>query len=227
MRGQGQPWQLEIADKQRRAYPRPAFEDLPALDCRMLARRRLFPANWFDRHEYENFAFIVPAIRTLTLSRAQAEILLASSEKSQKPQTFRIHWQKIGGKCRGSVRPSFVCTCGKGRHKLYLLYGQFRCCRCAIGAGAIYLSQMIGQKARSALQAKRMRRFLGNYDESSPIRQPAFMQYRVTFNRFLRAIARYEAKGRHMRPGKASKVLADERSCKPMHRYGYRSQATA
>src|SRR5262249_6136509 len=79
---------------------RPEFEELPAIDVRKLARRKMFPGDWISERRYQNFGFIVPGIKELVLSRHSAVIVQASGT-----QTVPIYWRPVAGKCEGSLRP--------------------------------------------------------------------------------------------------------------------------
>src|SRR5262245_27056892 len=123
------------------------------------ARRLLIDSGadeWHDQHRYE-FGLIAPPIRTLTLSRGAAEIVLGNGTS----QTIAIHWQNITGMCAGSQRPMFVCGCGPNVFKLYRLHGTYQCKRCAVKRGAVYACQHGDGSARARLQAARLRQFLG------------------------------------------------------------------
>jgi hypothetical protein len=144
------PWQLRVRRKRRH---RPLIEQLPHIDARVWSRRKLFPPNWADKAEYD-FGLIVPAISIITLSRSTAEITLRNGAQ----QAIPIWWQKTGY----GQRPLFVCPCGRRAFRLYTRFGRFGCYRCI---GAIYLSQAVDSKARAAVQASRLRHYLGHWGE--------------------------------------------------------------
>jgi len=102
----GAPRQLRNAE--RRNYKRPLFEELPCLDARWLARKKLIPKDWSTRRY--DFSFAIPPIAALTLTNSTAKILTSDGRE----QTVPIHWQHNGGIGHGSIRPMFVCQCGYG-----------------------------------------------------------------------------------------------------------------
>src|SRR5262249_60477751 len=55
------PRQLRRAE--RRNYKRPLFEELPCLDARWLARKKLIPKDYSTR--YYDFSFVIPPIAAL------------------------------------------------------------------------------------------------------------------------------------------------------------------
>jgi hypothetical protein len=181
------PWQLRTARRKRR-HPgqRPILEQLPTLDARMLARKRLFPPNWQDCFEYD-FGFIVPSIRTLALTRGTAEIL-----HSGKKQVVPIHWHRISG-ATNSQRPVFVCDCGRHVFRIYLVRGSFCCRRCS---RAVYLCQAIASRQRPCLQTARLQRFLGAWSNTETLLRPAGMRRR-TFSRLKQRLNQLEQRTRY------------------------------
>jgi hypothetical protein len=172
---------LQAAKRGRRRFrERPLFEELPSLDCRMLARRKIFPGNWHDVHRFE-FGLIAPPIRELTLSRAAAELVL----RGGTTQTIPIYWQRIGGMCEGTQRPMFVCGCGRNVFKLFRLQGAYQCKMCAVKRSAVYASQHGGPTSRARLQAARLRRFLGGNPENfgEPAKPP--LMHRSSYRRLV------------------------------------------
>jgi hypothetical protein len=154
-----QPWQLQRA---KRRGNRPLIEELSALDCRTLARKRLFPGNWIDQAHYQDFGLVLPAIHSLILSRHQAEIVHRHGS-----QIVPLRWLPISGLSKKSQRPVFLCSCGRRAFRLFLNRGRFTCKRCC---GAIYASQAIHSANRPGLQAERLRRFLGGWAGITPSR---------------------------------------------------------
>ena len=204
------PIQLEVglAMRQRPRQPRPLFEELPSLDCRMLARRRLFPGNWIDVFHYDNFGLIVPGIRTLSLGRRLAEATLNNRER----QTIPIHWQRIGGMCRGSQRPMFVCDCKRRAFRLYALNGHFRCKKCALASGARYACQQVSSRGRAALQAVRLRQFLGQGVQSTKTPSKPTLMHRTTYSRLLGRLDRLEIRLGRKHQGKLGYPVTSPRT---------------
>jgi hypothetical protein len=135
------PRQLANAQRRRRprrSQPRQVLEELPSIDCRWLARKKLFPKDYSTRRY--SFDFINPAIHTLTLGPRSAELLLTTGET----QLIAIKWLRINGMCQ-SARPAFQCPgCGHNRFKLFYRHGRFSgCYRCI---GVPYASQQLGYK---------------------------------------------------------------------------------
>jgi hypothetical protein len=103
-----------------------------------------------------------------------------------------MHWQCNGGIGYGSIRPIFVCQCGYGAFRLFDCFGAFRCHQCAIAFGVRYASQQVSRKGRKYLQSQRLRRFLGEYPNSTTIHKPLFMQ-RKTYGALLNKLRLIEA----------------------------------
>ena len=154
------PRQLANAQRrrrQRRSQPRQVLEELPVLDCRMLARRNLVPRDHSQRTY--NLSLLIPAIQTLKLGPCAAELVLLNGQT----QLIPIVWLRINGMCQ-SARPAFQCPgCGHNRFKLFYRHGRFSgCYRCI---GVPYASQQCSTKNRSRLQAARLRLFLSSMPE--------------------------------------------------------------
>src|SRR5215475_6445516 len=203
----GAPRQLRNAE--RRNYKRPLFEELPCLDARWLARKKLIPKDWSTRRY--DFSFVIPAIAALTLTNHSAKILT----RDGREQTVAIHWQRNGGIGYNSIRPMFVCQCGYGAFRLYDAFDAFRCHQCAIAFGVRYASQQVSRKGRKYLQSQRLRRFLGEYPSLSTIHKPLFMQ-RKTYNALLNRLRHIEAKPER-RKYKGKRLT--ERTLKPNNMY--------
>src|SRR5262245_34311855 len=157
------PMPPQLRRSERRNYKRPLFEELPYLDARWLARKKLIPKDWSTRRY--DFSFVIPHIATLTLTANTAKILT----RDGREQTVAIHWQHNGGIGYNSIRPMFVCRCGYGAFRLYDVFDAFRCHSCAIAFGARYASQQVSRQGRKYLQSQRLRRFLGEYPSLSKI----------------------------------------------------------
>jgi hypothetical protein len=171
------PWQLRTKHRRRKGHGRPLMESLPCLDIRVLAKRKMFPGNWADQHEYNGY--IAPNVSRLILSRRQVEIW-----HSNIKQAVPLYWQRGFG-----LRPIFVCSCGRRAFVLRLSRQAFRCYRCC---HALYLSQAVDSRHRPVVQAKRIRRFLDAYGSKEP-KKPAPMHWR-SFHRILGQLRGYEAR---------------------------------
>jgi hypothetical protein len=166
------PWQLRIKRKRRH---RPLIEELPCLDARTLARKRLFPGNHADKAIYTDIGLALPCVHCLTLTRSQAEV-----SHRHGTQLIPVHWSPISG-LKKSQRPVFVCPhCSRRAFRLFLSRGRFTCYRCC---GGIYASQAVHSANRPALQAERLRRFLGSWAGIIPPK-PSGM-YRKTYSALL------------------------------------------
>jgi hypothetical protein len=201
------PRQLRVAKRRnprsRGYHPSPLFEQLPSLDCRWLARKKLFPRDHSNR-DY-NFEFINPAIRWLTLSPYAAEIVLSAGHAQMVP----VIWLRITGMCQ-SVRPIFHCRCGRRAFKLYYSRGAFTCRRCT---HAVYACQQRSASGRIALQATRLRHFLGGWPGLTPSRPP-FMHKR-TYQRLTNRLRQFEARV----PRKVSVTKLGDRLLRPSQMY--------
>jgi hypothetical protein len=188
---------------------REIIEDLPALDARWLARKKLFRKDWAD-HRYD-LHIDIPIIDWLTLGPYVAQVLFVTGQK----QIIPIKWLPIRGACQG-VRAIFECvSCGDRRFKLFYYQGRFGCYRCAIASGARYASQQVSRKGRKYLQSQRLRRFLGEYPGCSTIHKPLSM-HRKTYSALLNRLRQIEAKPESQRY--RSKRLT-ERILKPVSMY--------
>jgi hypothetical protein len=175
------PPQLASAQPTKRgrtSKPRTVLEELPSIDCRWLARKKLFPKDYSTRRY--SFDFINPAIHSLALGPRCAEFVLASGYT----QSIGIIWLRVGGMVK-SIRPSFECPgCGHRRFKLFYHQGLFSgCYRCL---GIPYASQIVTPKARPILQSKRLRQFLGEFPGITTLHKPLLMHHR-SYNRLLAA----------------------------------------
>jgi hypothetical protein len=144
------PRQLARAKRTRRcgkSQPRTVLEELPAIDARWLARKKLFPKDHSTRRY--SFNFINPAIHTVTLGPRCAEFVFATGQT----QLIAIKWLRISG-LRQSARPAFQCPgCGHNAFKLFHHHGRFAgCYRCI---GIPYASQQRSAKNRPRLQQMR------------------------------------------------------------------------
>lgn len=113
--------------------------------------------------------------------------------KDGRQKLASIHWQNLQGVCLGSSRPLFVCPCCKGtRFKLYDVFGELYCKRCAAARGAVYACQVRSTKGRVLLQSQRLRRFLGEYPGCTTINRMSWMP-RKTYKRLLSRLHQLEA----------------------------------
>jgi hypothetical protein len=176
---------IQLRRGERRNYKRPLFEELLSLDARWLARKKLIPKDWSTRRY--DFSFVIPPIAALTLTNSAAKILT----RDGREQTVAIHWQCTGGIGYGSMRPMFVCQCGYGAYRIYDVFDAFRCHQCAIAFGVRYASQQVSRKGRKYLQSQRLRRFLGEYPNSTTIHKPLFM-HRKTYGALLTRLRHIE-----------------------------------
>ena len=158
-----------------------------------------------------DFPFVIPQIAALTLTNHSAKILTRDSRE----QTVAIHWQCNRGIGHGSMRPMFVCQCGYGAYRLYDVFDAFRCHSCAIAFGARYASQQVSRKGRKYLQSQRLRRFLGEYPNSTTIRKPLFM-HRKTYGALLTRLRHVEANSKS-RKYKSKRLT--ERTLRPNNMY--------
>jgi len=202
------PWQLRRGE--RRNYKRPLFEELPCLDARWLARKKLIPKDWSTRRY--DFSFVIPPIAALTLTNRTAMILT----RDGREQTIAIHWQHNGGIGYNSIRPMFVCQCGYRAFRLFDCFGAFRCNQCATAFGARYASQQVSREGRKYLKSQRLRRFLGEYPSlSTTIRKPLFM-HRKTYNGLLNRLRQIKT-NTQSRKYKGKRLT--ERALKPNNMY--------
>jgi hypothetical protein len=165
---------------------RKIIEDLPALDARWLARKKLFHTDWAD-HRYD-LSIDIPIINWLTLGPRIAQVEFTTGQK----QSIPIKWLPIRGACQG-IRPIFECIgCGCRSYKLYYHQGQFQCYRCVNRLGVPYASQQVSHIGRKCLQAQRIRCFLGEHPGCSEVHRPFLMPHK-TYNRLISKLRKIEA----------------------------------
>ena len=193
------PWQLRRAQRTKRRHrnsqPRTVLEELPSIDCRWLARKKLFPKDWSTRRY--SFDFQSPAvIRYLALGPRCAEFVFVTGQT----QLIPIIWLRIGGLWQ-SARPAFQYPgCGHNAFKLFYHYGRLSgCYRCI---GVPYASQQRSRKGRARLQAARLRLFLSDLPDSTkpPAKQP--LMFRRTYARFVNRLQKLEAQAHSRREQK-------------------------
>ena len=112
----------------------------------------------------------------------------------------------------------FICECQRRTFRMYDLYGTLCCKHCAIRRGAVYASQQQSANGRAALQATRLRHFLGGWVGRSPSK-PLFMQKR-TYRRLITQLRELEEKVRNCQP-----IKVGHRVIKPVTMY--RTQVAA
>ena len=183
------PRQLANAQRrlrQRRSQPRQVIEELPVLDCRILAKRNMVPRDHSQRTY--NLSLLIPAVRTLKLGPCAAELVLVDGQT----QLIPIVWLRINGMCQ-SARPAFQCPgCGHNRFKLFYRHGRFSgCYRCI---GVPYASQQCSTKNRSRLQAARLRLFLSSLPDDTQIPLRPELMFKRTYARFIARLHKLESK---------------------------------
>lgn len=205
------PPQLARAKKTRRGKSRPriVLEELPAIDARWLARKKLFPEDYSTRRY--NLRFHNPAICTLALGPRCAEFVFATGQT----QLIAIKWLRIGGLWQ-SARPAFQCPgCNHNAFKLYHYLGRFAgCYRCI---GIPYASQQRSRKGRSRLQAARLRLFLSDLPDSTktPAKQP--LMFKRTYSRLLARLHKLESQ--HSRKQKPMSKALSYKVLRPITAY--------
>jgi hypothetical protein len=214
------PVQLARAQRSPRSgknQRRKIIEDLPALDARWLARKKLFRKDWAD-HRYD-FHIYNPLIDWLVLGPRIAQVLFVTGQK----QLIPIKWLPIRGACHG-VRPIFVCTsCGHQRYKLYYHQGQFQCHHCVNRLGVPYASQQVSRTGRECLQGQRIRCFLGEHPNCSEVHRP-FLMPNKAYNRLINRLHKTEAKLNN-RVHKSKYIT--QRTRKPVLKYQVKMEAFA
>jgi len=153
------PPQLRWAHRPKRYSPRQILEELPVLDARWLARKKMFPRGHYGRRH--DMRIDNPVIDWLTLGPRAAEIAFIDGSAQLTP----IVWLPIRSVCQ-SVRPAFECPgCGRSAFKLYYREGWFSgCYRCI---GIPYASQQRSKENRRRLQAARLRLFLSSLPDDT------------------------------------------------------------
>jgi len=179
------PPQLARARRPKRYSRRQTIEELPSIDARWLARKKLFPRDHSTRRY--SVEFINPAIRGLALSPRCAQVTLASGQT----QLIPVVWLRISGVWQ-SARPAFQCPgCAHNRFKLFYLHGRLAgCYRCI---GLPYASQQRSHKDRPRLQAARLRVFLGDLPDSTRTPPKPTGMHRRTYTRLIDRLRQLEA----------------------------------
>jgi hypothetical protein len=176
----------------------------------MLARKGMFPPDWFHRAVYDHFGFICTAVRSLTLDRGKAVITHLNGSQ----QSIQIKWLNA---IRYIGRPTFVCRCGRNAFKLFCVNSVFICKHCT---GARYASQVRhSSAARAQLQASRLRNFLRGYPgpNTGIPKRPATMA-RYVYNALVDRLRRLDAKAAKGRSNLTTKRVND-RMTQPLISY--------
>ncbi len=142
------------------------------IDIRELHREGLLTV---DFQTLPNAAWRWPGVRRVTIAKFLVRLELS---EQAVPKVIRIEWTRCN---YGGSRPWLVCACGKRAVRLFRGLGGYYCRTCC---NAIYESQRRSTKARTYLQAFRLRQRL---DGSRPLldaipQRPVGMKRR-TYNR--------------------------------------------
>jgi hypothetical protein len=214
------PLQLARAQRSPRCgkhQRRKVIEDLPALDARWLARKKLFRKDWVDRRY--DLHIDIPIINWIVLGPCIAQVEFTTGRK----QSIPVKWQYMRGACQG-VRPIFECIgCGHQSYKLYYHHGQFQCYRCVNRLGVPYASQQVSHTGRKCLQGQRIRCFLGEHPNCSEVHRP-FQMLHKTYNRLINKLHKTEAKLNN-RDHKSKYIT--QRTRKPVLKYQVKMAALA
>jgi hypothetical protein len=168
----------------------------------------MIPRDW-GRRTYE-FAWINPAFPVIVIT---ARVIEISFKDGRCQQVAPIHWQAIRGMCQGTMRPLFGCPCcSHHTFKLYDVYGELYCWKCAFARGVRYASQQLSDKGRQYLQATRLRHFLNGWANLPPSKTP-FM-HKQTYRRLTHQLRQLEAKSQTKVTRKLSHHII-----KPPHMY--------
>jgi len=208
------PPQLKAGLERRRRRPRHLpprllLESLQALDSRWLARKGMFPPDWFHRNVYNHFGFVCTATRSLILDRAKATVVHLNGQQ----QIIPIRWLNA---IRYIGRPTFVCRCKRNAFKLFCVNGAFICKRCC---GGRYASQTRNSAARAQLQASRLRNALRGYPgpNTGIPKRPATMA-RYVYNILVDRLRQYDAKASRGRNNLITRRI-NERVTRPLINY--------
>ena len=183
----GIPWQL-AEGKRRNGGKQPALtiELLPAINIHDL--RHAIPRN-YSTNVYSN-SFRYPHIAEIQLRYHDISII----DRSGRVQTFGIKWVKT---YFGPHRPVFLCTCGRGAIRLFVVHGTYKCRGCQ---KAIYTSQRINSQGRKRLTACKLRLELGGFpDINEPLPLKPKWTRRRTYQRLRSEIQALEAKAKNRR----------------------------
>jgi hypothetical protein len=165
-------------------HPRLTVEKLAAdcLDVRDLHRAGAFEGGW------KNFrwaSFQWPCIEKM---RAARFMIYIEHRNQTVPQNIPVSWTWCNF---GGSRPWLICQCGRRVARLFKGLGGYYCRSCC--GDPIYESQRRSKKARSYLQAYRVRQRLGG---SRPVLDPLparpYRMRRKTYARLCERIRRLE-----------------------------------
>ena len=117
---------------------------------------------------FANIGLIYPTMLRLRACRQQAEIYIATGDRTQK-QTVLIMWTHCGVGSRGGWRPWFRCKCGQRVGKLYNTGSAFTCRKCC---NLIYECQLKSAKGRLLRTARKIRLQLRSVERRTDILPP-------------------------------------------------------
>ena len=128
------------------------------LDLRDLHRVGTFKGGW------KNFPWTSLRWPRIEKMRAAKLIICIELRNQTVPQNIRVEWTWCNF---GGSRPWLICQCGKRVARLFMGLGGYYCRSCC--GNPVYESQRRSKKARSFLQAYRLRQRLGG---SRPVVDP-------------------------------------------------------
>jgi hypothetical protein len=152
------------------------------VDVRDLRKAGALDGKWVSFRWPE---FRWPTVRKMRASRYLVQIQLRNQVV---PQQVLVSWTRCNF---GGLRPWLHCICGQRVARLFKGFGGYYCRPCC--GNPIYESQKRNEKARSYLQAYRLRERLGG---SRPVIDPLpvrpYRMWRRTYNRLVTEIERLE-----------------------------------
>ena len=152
------------------------------LDVRELHRVGAFKGSW---RNFPNACFRWPRIEKM---RAAQFIIHIELRNQTVPQNIRVEWTWCNF---GGARPWLICQCGRRVARLFKGLSGYYCRSCC--GKPVYESQRRSKKARSYLQAYRLRQRLGG---SRPVVDPVparpYGMRRKTYARLCERIKRLE-----------------------------------
>jgi hypothetical protein len=152
------------------------------LDVHELHRVGAFKGSW---RNFANACFRWPRIEKMSAAQFMIHIELCNQTV---PQNIPVVWKWCNF---GGARPWLICRCGRRVARLFMGLGGYYCRSCC--GNPVYESQRRSQKARSYLQAYRLRQRLGG---SRPVVDPVparpYGMRRKTYARICERIKRLE-----------------------------------
>jgi hypothetical protein len=152
------------------------------LDVRELYRVGAFKGSWVH---FKMASLRWPCIEKMSAARFMIHIELCNQTV---PQNIRVSWTWCNF---GGSRPWLICQCGRRVARLFMGLGGYYCRSCC--GDPVYESQRRSKKARSYLQAYRLRQRLGG---SRPVTDPLparpYRMQRKTYARLCERIKRLE-----------------------------------